>query len=181
MEFLIQFRLRKATELLQHSNLSVLEIASQSGFNNLSNFNRQFKKYYQMTPRQYRKKWHLLRHIKTASTISEAVLFIKNIENYLFLSYLSFYPSHLNQHGQNDIHKSQHSKLRKSKCPNFSLKKLRRRNRPKISKTMVAKARINQITKSNQKKMNWYKNMILPNYLVSMTSNESIDNSKNKV
>ena len=56
MEFLIQFRLRKATELLQHSNLSVLEIASQSGFNNLSNFNRQFKKYYQMTPRQYRKK-----------------------------------------------------------------------------------------------------------------------------
>lgn len=56
MEFLIQFRLRKATELLQHSNLSILEIANQSGFNNLSNFNRQFKKYYLMTPRQYRKK-----------------------------------------------------------------------------------------------------------------------------
>ena len=48
--------LRKAAELLQHSNLSVLEISSQAGFNNLSNFNRQFKKYYQMTPSQYRKK-----------------------------------------------------------------------------------------------------------------------------
>ena len=56
IEYLIQFRLRKAAELLQHSNLSVLEISSQAGFNNLSNFNRQFKKYYQMTPSQYRKK-----------------------------------------------------------------------------------------------------------------------------
>ena len=56
IEYLIQFRLRKAAELLQHSTLSVLEISSQSGFNNLSNFNRQFKKYYQMTPSQYRKK-----------------------------------------------------------------------------------------------------------------------------
>ena len=56
IEYLIQFRLRKAAELLQHSTLSVLEISSQSGFNNLSNFNRQFKKYYQMTPSQYRRK-----------------------------------------------------------------------------------------------------------------------------
>ncbi|MGT2845648.1 helix-turn-helix transcriptional regulator [Streptococcus massiliensis] len=56
IEYLIQFRLRKAAELLQHSTISVLEIAQQIGFNNLSNFNRQFKKYYQMTPSQYRKK-----------------------------------------------------------------------------------------------------------------------------
>lgn len=56
MEYVIQFRLRKAAELLQHSTLPVLEIATQSGFNNLSNFNRQFKKYYQITPSQYRKK-----------------------------------------------------------------------------------------------------------------------------
>ena len=56
MEYVIQFRLRKAAELLQHSTLPILEIATQSGFNNLSNFNRQFKKYYQITPSQYRKK-----------------------------------------------------------------------------------------------------------------------------
>lgn len=54
MDYLIHYRLRKATELLQHSTLSVLEIASSVGFSNLSNFNRQFKKVYKTTPRKYR-------------------------------------------------------------------------------------------------------------------------------
>ena len=54
IDYLISYRLRKATELLQHSSLSILEIASEVGFSNLSNFNRQFKKAYHMTPRQYR-------------------------------------------------------------------------------------------------------------------------------
>lgn len=54
IDYLISYRLRKATELLQHSSLSILEIASEVGFSNLSNFNRQFKKVYHMTPRQYR-------------------------------------------------------------------------------------------------------------------------------
>ncbi|GGE32161.1 AraC family transcriptional regulator [Streptococcus himalayensis] len=55
MEYIIQFRLRKATELLEHSTLTILEISNQVGFNNLSNFNRQFKKYYHLTPSQYRR------------------------------------------------------------------------------------------------------------------------------
>ncbi|KXT74693.1 Transcriptional regulator, AraC family [Streptococcus sp. DD10] len=55
MDYLIHYRLKQAAELLQHSTLSVLEIAAESGFTNLSNFNRQFKKVYQMTPSQYRK------------------------------------------------------------------------------------------------------------------------------
>lgn len=54
MDYLISYRLRKATELLQHSSLSILEIASEVGFTNLSNFNRQFKKAYHMTPSHYR-------------------------------------------------------------------------------------------------------------------------------
>lgn len=54
MDYLISYRLRKATELLQHSSLSILEIASEIGFTNLSNFNRQFKKAYHMTPSHYR-------------------------------------------------------------------------------------------------------------------------------
>ena len=54
MEYLIHYRLRKATELLQHSTLSILEISSEVGFKNLSNFNRQFKKVYKTTPRKYR-------------------------------------------------------------------------------------------------------------------------------
>lgn len=55
MDYLIQYRLKKATELLQHSTTSILDISTTVGFTNLSNFNRQFKKTYQMTPSQYRK------------------------------------------------------------------------------------------------------------------------------
>ncbi|MGT2957598.1 AraC family transcriptional regulator [Streptococcus bovimastitidis] len=56
-EFVIQVRLSKACELLINSNRPVLEIANEIGFNNLSNFNRQFKRYYLLTPSQYRKKY----------------------------------------------------------------------------------------------------------------------------
>ena len=57
MDYLIHYRLRKATELLQHSTLSVLEIASSVGFSNLSNFNRQFKKVTKLLPENIEKKW----------------------------------------------------------------------------------------------------------------------------
>lgn len=56
-EFVIQVRLSKACELLIHSTRPILEIANEIGFNNLSNFNRQFKRYYNLTPSQYRKKY----------------------------------------------------------------------------------------------------------------------------
>lgn len=55
LEFIIQVRLRAATELLHNSLKPVVEIANQVGFNNLSNFNRQFKHYYHATPSNYRK------------------------------------------------------------------------------------------------------------------------------
>lgn len=55
-EFIIQVRLRKACHALIDSHVPIIEIASLVGFKNLSNFNRQFKNYYQMTPSQYRKK-----------------------------------------------------------------------------------------------------------------------------
>ncbi|MFC3928097.1 helix-turn-helix domain-containing protein [Streptococcus caprae] len=54
-EFIIQIRLQKASHELVQSMKPILEIATEVGFNNLSNFNRQFKLYYQMTPSQYRK------------------------------------------------------------------------------------------------------------------------------
>lgn len=57
MEFVIQVRLRKACSLLTSSLKTVLEISNQVGFNNLSNFNRQFKRYYHMTPSRYRKQF----------------------------------------------------------------------------------------------------------------------------
>lgn len=54
-EFIIQYRLSKACDLLVNSIKPILEISTEVGFNNLSNFNRQFKRYYQITPSQYRK------------------------------------------------------------------------------------------------------------------------------
>lgn len=55
IDFLIQTRLRMAKDLLSNSNLTIVEIANEVGFTNLSNFNRQFKKYFNTTPSQYRK------------------------------------------------------------------------------------------------------------------------------
>lgn len=55
MDYLLQMRLEKACEKLVQTNHSIQEIAAQVGFTNLSNFNRQFKEQYQVTPRQYRK------------------------------------------------------------------------------------------------------------------------------
>lgn len=60
LEFIIQVRLKAATELLTNSLKPIIEIAHQVGFNNISNFNRQFKHYYKTTPRLYRKQLHNL-------------------------------------------------------------------------------------------------------------------------
>lgn len=62
LEFLLQVRLNKACELLVRSPLPIQTIASQVGFSNLSNFNRQFKKNYQLTPKQYRNQFNKTNH-----------------------------------------------------------------------------------------------------------------------
>ncbi len=54
--YLNNYRLNIATELLVSSDSSILEIAESTGFANLSYFNRQFLKKYQVTPREYRKR-----------------------------------------------------------------------------------------------------------------------------
>ena len=52
--FLNDRRLAAAAEELRGTDDTVLSIAERSGFENLSNFNRQFKARYGMTPRAYR-------------------------------------------------------------------------------------------------------------------------------
>jgi AraC-like DNA-binding protein len=54
-EFLNQLRIGRACRLLAESELSVTEIALACGFANLSNFNRQFARLKQTTPREYRR------------------------------------------------------------------------------------------------------------------------------
>ena len=54
-EYLIIRRIEYALNLLRETNLSIMEISENCGFNNLANFNRVFKKMNGMTPREYRK------------------------------------------------------------------------------------------------------------------------------
>ncbi len=50
-----ELRLNHAAMLLAATDSPIIEIASKSGFNNLSNFNRAFKMYFGKTPSMYRK------------------------------------------------------------------------------------------------------------------------------
>ena len=50
-----ELRLNHAAMLLVTTDYPIIEIASKSGFNNLSNFNRAFKMYFGKTPSTYRK------------------------------------------------------------------------------------------------------------------------------
>ncbi|PWJ43152.1 AraC family transcriptional regulator [Sediminitomix flava] len=57
VKFVNDVRLGKATFFLVNSSKSVAEICYECGFNNLSNFNRQFKKQKGITPSIYRKEY----------------------------------------------------------------------------------------------------------------------------
>lgn len=54
VDYLKDYRLTMASRLLITSESSILNIAAETGFENLSYFNRAFKQKYQMTPRQFR-------------------------------------------------------------------------------------------------------------------------------
>ncbi len=55
VEYLNSVRIGHACKLLSEKDLNIVDVAYECGFNNLANFNRQFKKHKQMTPTQYRK------------------------------------------------------------------------------------------------------------------------------
>lgn len=56
IDYVIEYRLSIALDLLRTSDMSVIEIAYETGFNNISYFNRTFKKHFNKTPTEYRKK-----------------------------------------------------------------------------------------------------------------------------
>lgn len=56
VEFVNEIRIEYACKLLTENDLNILEICYESGFKNLSNFNRQFRKYINNNPKTYRKK-----------------------------------------------------------------------------------------------------------------------------
>jgi AraC-like DNA-binding protein len=57
-EYLNQIKVEFACKLLMDQDLSVLEVCLDSGFNNLSHFNKQFRKTTGVPPSQYRKRFN---------------------------------------------------------------------------------------------------------------------------
>ncbi len=57
ISYVNDYRLSEAAGLLATTSASVLEIAGSCGYENLSLFNRQFKRKYQMTPSAYREQY----------------------------------------------------------------------------------------------------------------------------
>ena len=57
IQYLNDYRLTMASRLLISSEASILDIAAEVGFDNLSYFNRLFKKRFYVTPREYRKRF----------------------------------------------------------------------------------------------------------------------------
>lgn len=55
-EYLNAYRLNTAAELLRTTDDTVLAVAEQAGFKNLSYFNRAFKTHYGLTPKEYRRR-----------------------------------------------------------------------------------------------------------------------------
>lgn len=53
-QYLLGIRIGYACRLLTDQSLSISQIAFESGFENLSNFNRHFKKLKGCTPREYK-------------------------------------------------------------------------------------------------------------------------------
>lgn len=54
-EYINKLRIDKATELLLKTNIKILNIALECGYENLAYFNKQFKTLKQMTPQEFRK------------------------------------------------------------------------------------------------------------------------------
>ena len=53
-QFVLELRLGKAAQLLQHTDMPIMSISYESGFQNLSHFNRSFNKKYNLSPLKFR-------------------------------------------------------------------------------------------------------------------------------
>lgn len=52
IDYIIQKRIQKAKEMLETTELTVVDIAMECGFNNIANFYRTYRKFYQKAPRE---------------------------------------------------------------------------------------------------------------------------------
>lgn len=61
VEYVVELKLSRAAQLLANTDWPIMEIALESGFANLSNFNRYFLRYWKVSPREYREKLRSVR------------------------------------------------------------------------------------------------------------------------
>ncbi len=59
IDYVNELKIGRACGLLADTNLTIMEISTDSGYNNLSNFNRHFRKLKGISPREYRNKYRL--------------------------------------------------------------------------------------------------------------------------
>jgi AraC-like DNA-binding protein len=57
-EYLNKIKVELACKLLMDPDLKIVEVCLDSGFNNLSHFNKQFRKTTGVTPKEYRKRFN---------------------------------------------------------------------------------------------------------------------------
>ena len=57
INYLMHLRSRKVAELLRAGKMPMTEIASQTGFRGVSYMAETFRKFFESSPREYRKKW----------------------------------------------------------------------------------------------------------------------------
>ncbi len=55
VSYINEYRIKQAVRLLKETDLSVMDVCLECGYNNLGNFFRAFRRYTSMTPMQYRK------------------------------------------------------------------------------------------------------------------------------
>ncbi len=58
-QFLINYRMNKAAELLKKSRISIAEVGSSVGYGNQLHFSRAFKSTFGISPRDYRSKYYV--------------------------------------------------------------------------------------------------------------------------
>jgi AraC-like DNA-binding protein len=69
-QFLIDLRIGHACKMLLDTDQTIAQISDASGFNNLANFNRLFRKYRDCTPMEYRKRYTGNQHFDWANQIT---------------------------------------------------------------------------------------------------------------
>ncbi len=56
IKYITDYRMEKAKRLLEEGKLKIIQVAQACGYGNQSYFNRLFKNYYGVTPKQFKEK-----------------------------------------------------------------------------------------------------------------------------